>query len=242
MELTYDNIQQEAENFAAQYRKSHDVPPFPNLEQLAKYRELIDTQYPQVVTLIKERLASVESAGGHGFEHLEDVAMRAGFIADDECTVRNIEGVEKEAIVKTVVLVGLLHDIERHLGYGEEHMVEGEKTATRILSQAGISNPLVPIIVRNHDHIDFNPSDDPQLSVVFGSIWDADRFRYGLEREDTFWRMKQQKGVSPEKVIHDYQFLPPLRDAWRTKYGREYGPKYIDFGIAVAKHIEGVFS
>jgi len=239
--FTFNEIQLEAESFAANYRKTYDVPPFPSNDQLQKYKEILNTEYSRVVELVKTRLETVDSEGGHGYEHLEDIATRAGFIAETECDSRGINDGRRKEIINQTVVAGLLHDIERHLGFGEDHTIEGANTATKILSEAGIKSDIVATVVRNHDHIDFNPTNNPELEIVFGSVFDADHFRYGLEREDTFWRMKEKKGKNPQEIIHDYQFLPAYLNAWKTSYGKEVGPKYIEFGLAVSKHIEGAF-
>ena len=54
--------------------------------------------------------------------------------------------------------------------------------------------------------------------------------------------MKEKRDVPPESVIHDYQFLPPYRNSWKTKLGKEIGPGIIDFGLSVAKEVEKRFS
>lgn len=240
--FTYDDIQREAETFAANYRKAHDVPPLPGGNRIQKYQDIIKTNYSRVTGLIKKRLESVDSEGGHGYEHLEDIATRAGFIADKECSFRKISKSQQDLIVNEAILAGLLHDIERHLGFGEGHAIEGEKTAGNILKEVGIESEIVTTVVRNHDDPNYNPANNLTLEIAFGSVFDADHFRYGLEREDTFWRMKEKKGKTAAEVIHDYQFLPGYLHVWKTTYGKEVGPKYIEFGLAIAKHVEEVFS
>ena len=240
MELTYDNIQREAEAFAQHYRKRHHLPALPAAHDVQRYRDLLYSKFGLVVDLIKRRLSQVDSEGGHGFDHLEDVATRAGYIAENECRRLKITG--KSMVIERAVLAGVLHDVERHLGFEDNHMIEGEKTTRRILHQAGFMDDTVATVVRNHDYTDFDPGEDKILSIVFGSVFDADHFRYGLEREDTFWRMKEKRGKSAADVIHDYQWLYLYRNAWRTEYGKSVGPEFIDFGIAIAKHIEEIFS
>lgn len=240
-ELTYDNIQKIAESFALKYRAEHSVPTLPTNE-LEKYSDRLKQKYNQIIQLVQEHTEQFDPEGGHGYEHLEWVSAFAGYIAEKECDSKSIDGERKEQIIDSAILSGILHDIDRHLGFGEDHMIKGEKTAIVILQKCEIDNPLVLTVVRNHDHIDFDSEGNEDLEIIFGSVFDADHFRYGLEREDTFWRMKEKKGKPPEEVIHDYQFLPPYRDAWRTTYGKEAGPKFIDFGMAIAKHIEESFS
>ena len=123
--------------------------------------------------------------------------------------------------------------------------MEGEKTAKLILEGNDLGENMAKTIakvVRHHDDINFDAGGNTELSVAYGCVFDSDKFRFGLERQDIFWRMKKAKGVSVAEVIHDYKFLPPLRNVWHTKYGRKVGPKLIDFGLAVAKYIESTFS
>jgi hypothetical protein len=246
-QLTFDQIQQEAEAFAKKYRSTRDVPPLPSDQELQKYRKMLHAQYDQVVSLVKEHLATVESVGGHGYEHLEDVALRAVLIAEKECTEKNIDGAHQKLIIIATLLAGFLHDIERHLGFGEDHMIEGAKIAVDILQKSNIDRAVTDVVatvVRNHDHMDFRPENNsnPDMEIVYGCVFDADHFRYGLEREDTFWQMKAKRGATPQEVIHDYQFLPAYAHAWKSAYGKKVGPLYIEFGLAIAKHVENVFT
>ena len=239
---TYESIILEASTYALKYRQEHEVPPLPTAEQLHLYQEIINSRYVSVTQSIKEKLLGVKSDGGHGYEHLDDVAKRAAFIANLECNRLEITGQKKQEVINLTVLAGLLHDIERHLGFGRKHQDEGEKTARQILTDCSLLNEKVLSVVLNHDEPDYLPGNDIELQIIYGSLFDADHFRWGLEREDTFWEMKQGRGVTPKQVIHDYAFLPPLRNIWKTQYGQEVGPKYIDFGLAIAQHIEQMFS
>lgn len=235
-DLSYDQIQAAAEEIARSYRQLNEVPKLPNEKTLSKYKEILNNKYLKLANKVKEHISHNEPEGGHGFEHLEYVATMAGYFAETE-------GADNE-VIEMAILAGLFHDSERHLGFGEDHMIAGGKTTRLILRESGIKDGwinIIALVVRNHDLIEFNPGDET-TRIVFESIFDPDHFRYGFEREDTFWRMKEKRGVPPEKVIHDYQFLPPFRNAWKTKLGKEIGPKIIDFGMAIAREIERRFS
>ena len=240
--LTYENIQKEAEAFAAIYRKSHKVPKLPGEKELLKYNKLLCMKYSHLIELVKNHVSHQNTWLAHDFDHLVYISVLSSYVSEKECEFRKITGLNNvNDIIHKAMLSGLLHDIERQRGFGEDHMIEGEQTAIRLLEKVGISVKIITETVRHHDHADFKPTQNI-LQIVYGSVFDADHFRYGLEREDTFWKMKEKIGVSPEDVIHDYKFLPPLRNAWKTHYGKEVGPKLIDFGLAVAKHIEKKFS
>ena len=143
---------------------------------------MLHSEFADVIDLVKQRLSLVESEGGHGFEHLEDVSTRAGYIADTECKFRHVSEELAHQVIRKALLAGILHDIERHRGFGEDHVIEGAKTARVILEKVGQVDETVITVVRNHDDMNYDTGNDLILSLVFGSIWDADHFRYGLER------------------------------------------------------------
>lgn len=230
--LTYEQIEKTAAEIARDYRKNHEVPELPKDEELTKYRDIIDGKFSEIAEKIEKQILLHETWAGHGYEHLRYVAILAAWLAEKE-------GGESE-VVEMVMLAGLFHDIDRYLGFGENHMTEGEKTTRQMLESVNIEEKYKEIVcevVRNHDHLDYK-SANQMVNLVYGAVYDADHFRWGLEREDTFWTMKEKKGVLPEEVIHDYKFLPPLRNAWKTKYGKEVGPKLIDFGMTIAVGVE----
>lgn len=242
MQITYDDIQKEAVKFALEYRKDHNLPSLPSKTELEKFKLILDAKYSKVIKLIRGHLKYKDSWVGHDYEHLEFVSSLAGFISEKECIEKNISKIQSKQVLETTLLSGLFHDIDRDLGIGEAHMIEGERTTKRLLMEAGVKNQLVSVVVRNHDNFDFKPGNNDELAMSYGSVFDADHFRWGLEREDTFWEMKKMKGKPVEDVIHDYQFLYPLRDAWKTNYGKMVGPLFIDFGLAIARHVEDKFS
>lgn len=242
MELTYNNIQAEVKKFASSYRKTHSVPQLPSEKELKPIADIYFSKFSYVVELVEQHMSGIESTITHGMKHLKHVALLGTYIVGKECRIHNIPKKDKEAILDTTFISGFLHDIDRHLGFGEIHMIEGEKTTKIILQKAGIVSEKVPLIVKNHDRYDFNPGEDIVLSLAFSSVFDADHFMYGWEREDIFWQRGKIKGTAEEEIIHDYKFLYPLKNAWKTRYGKKVGPKLIDFGLAIAKHIEKTFS
>ncbi len=241
MKITYRNIKSEASRFANIYRKSHEVPELPRAEDLKVYKDKYFTKFDKLINLINEHLEDIESQITHGFGHLEYVSLLASYIANVECKRKKVPVNLSDSIVESAFLGGVLHDIDRHLGFGEIHMIVGEKTAKEFLNLLGVKNKNVLEIVRNHDINNYKVSAKSN-DVAFGSVFDADHFMYGWEREDIFWKRGEQKNIPESEIIHDYQFLYPVRNAWRTSYGKKVGPQLIDFGLSIAKHIEIQFS
>ncbi|MBU0708890.1 hypothetical protein KJ596_04040, partial [Patescibacteria group bacterium] len=232
-DFTYKDIRKVVRLFSAQYRTNHNVPSLPGDQELREFRERLYQKFPNVISLVKKHLRKTSPQEGRGFDHLEEIAVMAGHLAEQECAFRKIDSPENMRIIDQAILAGLLHDLDRHLGFGEVHMIEGEKSARRILEKEDLVNETVLTVVRNHDHLGFDPNNDRLLEIIFAAVFDADHFRYGTERKSEYWEMREKKGIPPEEVIHDYQFVPPLRDAWRTNYGKRVGPPWIDFAIAI---------
>ncbi len=262
--MTYKEISKAAKDFAQKYRKKVDIPPIPGGEKLRKYKNILFEKYESVAKDVYEYIQEIKESGDTStvernfkpeknglipgitedsfcYEHMEWVALLAAYLVDHEEDIR-----DKDEVLDVVLLTGLLHDIDRHLGWDEAHAIEGAKTAKKILEDNNINQEYIDVVckaVRYHDDPEFEPSRDEELLFfAYGAIFDADKFRFGLEREDTFWDMKNNKGVTSEEVIHDYKFLFPLVGAWNTTLGKKLGKIYLDFGIAIAKHIEEKFS
>lgn len=242
--LTYDLIQKEAERIGNNYRKKYSIPNLPTEPELRKYRKIIYKKFAILSKEIKKQVEKNTTWKQHGFEHLEEIALLSGYLAWEEYKYKKIIGFNLEETIDIAILSGLFHDIDRYLGFGEIHMIEGEKSTRKILNKYKEFTKYIDITaktVRNHDVVDFK-NDDKNLEFFQGIVFDADHFRYGLERDTTFWRMKEALGIKPEEVIHDYKFLPPLLCAWKTKWGKTNGSKFIKLGLKIAEEIEKKFS
>lgn len=96
-----------------------------------------------------------------------------------------------------------------------------------------------------HDKFKVSPRDNPRFDIPFFSVFAVDHLNWGREWEEIHWKSRKKQGIPPGKAIHDYQFMLPLRDSpnlKQTKWGQEVALPYIDFGVAIAKHIEKAFS
>jgi hypothetical protein len=240
MVLTYKQIYKAVNEFSKAYQKNHIVFEPPSKIELIPYENLLNRNYSGVVKLVKKYLRDKDSPVTHGFPHLLNISLLSGLVAENEIKLRNLVNL-KEEIMETTLLGGLLHDIDRDLGYGEEHAIKGEKTAEEMLKSAGIKNTSVPLLVRHHDDLKYF-TNNPILLLATDSVFDADHFWYGWEREKLFWERGEKKGTPFEEIIHDYKFLPKYKNTWRTGYGRKVGPNLIDYGLAIAMHIEDKFS
>ncbi|NIO44139.1 MAG: hypothetical protein GTN36_01095 [Candidatus Aenigmarchaeota archaeon] len=238
-ELAYEDIITEAKKHA-QLLKSR-LPNLPSYEELSPFDSIIVKDYAVLNAMVQEHVSKKDTEPGHGHEHLRWVAPRGGYFADLECNARNIEGEVKQRLIKRTIAVGLLHDVERYRGFKKEHAIEGSKVAKEILARCSIEDEYIPQIIMRHDEIDLFSIGDVEFDVPFQSNFDADHILWGLEREESFWRAKEKHNIPPEEAIHDYQYLSSLRNSFKTQHGKKIGPKFVDFGIAISKHIERTF-
>lgn len=243
-DLTYPQIKIEVEKFRKQYINNNSLPGLPTEKELTPFYEFIKRDFNPLSYEIKKHFNTVGADKNNGFDHAIWVAVRAAYIANKECRKKGLKQKTTRTIIKRSILAGLLHDIDRHLGFGKEHMIQGEKTARKILSEYNLNNEDKEDVVktiRYHDDVNYDPEGFDEFKIVFGSVFDADHLRYGLEREGDFWDKEQRRGTKPTEVIHDYKWLYSLKGAWKTEYGKNVGKKLIDYAIAISEHIEMTF-
>lgn len=238
--VNYQEIKKEAKIFAEKTEK--ELPKLPNNKSLEKYMLIIESELSELVEQIKKHLGKKSYDVGHGFEHLYNVAVLAAYIAELECKEKQLSKDTTKRLIRRTIIAGLLHDIERYRGFRKNHAIEGSKIAKLILKKCNIKDDYVPDIILHHDEKEFAVLNNIEFDIPFGSVFDADHFNYGLERKESFWIMKEKGGMPPEDVIHDYKFLYEYRNALKTSFGKKAGPRFIDFGIKIAKHIEQKFS
>lgn len=240
-DLTYSQIKEEVNTFCEAYKKDHVLPAFPTNEELVPYQEIIDTSFQPLVADIKQHFNDVGADANNALDHALWVALRAGFITNDECQTRGLDSNKTQSLVRKSLLAGLLHDIERHVGI-EDHMEKGAEVARELLEKYDLFDEDITEAIRYHDYPEYTPEGNEEYKILYGALFDADHLRWGTERENDFWDMKERKGMKPEEVIHDYQWLYPLRNAWKTEYGKRVCKEYVEYAIAIAEHIEKIYS
>ncbi len=241
MQLTFENIQKTAEKIAQEYRKKHKVPELPSIKQLAPYHKIINTEFKELSEEIKRYVSQFEQEGYHGYEHLENIAALAGFIAEDECIFRKLPQNKTREIVNNAILAGLMHDIERHQG-GPVHMSEGANTAEILLKKYNLFDENIVLAISIHEKLEYKIENNNELEVIYGAIYDADHFMYGYERETTFWYKEKQKGATPKEAIKAYDWLYAYENSWKTRYGKNIGPELIRFGLWISEGVGKCFT
>lgn len=250
--ITYEKIMSLAKAKADQLRSG--LPVLPTDEELEPFSRMMWVRDKDLISAVKRHIDVAgfrDNAPNRGFEqHLEWVAVRAAFVAAQECSLRGIfdPGLRNEIIQRTWRL-GLLHDIEGRLGWQPMHFQEGARVARRILSELDIVDEdsyLVEQILL-HDDLVVEPHDDPRFDVPLYAVFAVDHMLWGKEWEEDRWKNSEAKGVPPLDAVNDEQLICKmqiLRDGpnlQQTQWGRKVALEYIKFGLEIAREVQKNF-
>jgi hypothetical protein len=240
MDAIYLEIREIARKLVARYPQPDFYTVYPTeIEASQRFYQSDDL----IVRLRRNMAKSLDNDFGHGMDHVEKVAIDAGALAIIES---RLAGHAESLVWRNLLLAqcaGLLHDIRRKEKF---HAEKGAQTARRILS----NYPLVPeetthvcLAIRNHEA--FARSDHlptPQARIISDCLYDADKFRWGPDNfAHTIWDMVSFANPSLEVFVDHYPkgmaLLKKIRDSFRSRTGRRYGPQFIDMGIAIGEEL-----
>jgi len=192
-------------------------------------------------TLVRECLNLVrdrEDSIGHGIVHVRKVAIDAGAIS----LVEN-SSVHKRSEVRRIVLLahvaGVLHDIQRP---EKDHARLSADEAGRLLTRFDLSEwefTAITGAIGNHEAFQPpEPLEDPLAQFLSDALYDADKFRWGPDNfTNMIWDMVEYRKAPLDAVLKRFlkgmEGIERIRDTFRTKTGKTYGPDFIDRGIEI---------
>lgn len=195
--------------------------------------------------LIAEGLRIVAERGaclGHGLVHVEKVAVDSGALI----LIEQGGKVPDDRIRRLVLLAhlaGILHDIRRT---EKEHAMRGAEEAERLLRVfplLGDERVSVTEAIRNHEAFRTCPAaTGPAAQMISDALYDADKFRWGPDNfTETLWAMLASRDIPLQTLLPRFlagvEGIRKIRDSFRTPAGREYGPDFIDRGLAIGERI-----
>ena len=198
---------------------------------------------PELLQLRRHLAGELEDDFGHGLDHAVRVALDAGTLMLVECSDATASTAAVQRRVVVVQSAGLLHDIRRK---HPEHSVHGAAVAGRLLSGYSFSLEEVEdicIAIRCHEAFTENePCDSPGGMMVSDCLYDADKFRWGPDNfSDTLWDMLHFTNPEFADFVSRYpsgmQRLESIKDSFRTRTGRKYGPQFIEFGLSIGNEL-----
>jgi hypothetical protein len=195
--------------------------------------------------MIAEGLRIVAERGaclGHGIAHVEKVAIDSGaLILIEEGSMAPDSRIRR--LVLLAHLAGIFHDIRRT---EKEHATRGAEEAERLLTAFSLRiDECVSIAgaIRNHEA--FRPclvTAGPAAQLLSDVLYDADKFRWGPDNyTETLWSMVAPSSIPMQALLPRFlsglEGIRKIRDSFRTPTGREYGPDFIDRGLAIGERL-----
>jgi len=178
---------------------------------------------------------------GHGLQHADKVSLEAGALVLIEGRDHPWSQATIHRLVLLVQSAGLLHDIRRKK---KDHAVKGARFAPQLLTTLPFNAQEVAQIclaIQNHEAFkETVDADSPQTKLISDCLYDADKFRWGPDNfTDTLWEMVSFLNPSLEQFLAHYpkgmQGLEKIKPTFRTPTGKQYGPQFIDIGIAIGE-------
>lgn len=179
----------------------------------------------------------------HGILHCEKVAREAGALLLVERQARGLKDTDRDALLLSVQIAGLFHDIRRSEA---DHPVAGSREAKRILRHFDLSAQYKQYIVaaiRNHEAFKqvLQSADEP-ARLVSDCLYDADKFRWGPDNfTQTLWLITEAFQIPLRRLYGEFEEklegISRISETFRTDTGRKYGPEFIDLGLKIGKEI-----
>jgi len=245
MEIIYARFRKRARQIVSRY-------PSPDFYQDYSFANETSRQYfetnsftAEIRKVVEEHL---EENFGHGLEHSIKVAIDAGALMIIENKLAQQPDNRIHRRVAVVQCAGLLHDIKRRQ---ENHAVKGSEHARKVLEPYPLDPGEVDDIcraIRNHEA--FKPTekaDTLEGALVSDCLYDADKFRWGPDNfTDTVWAMVSYYNIPVVEFMDLYpggmEKLVKIKDTFRTRTGKKYGPQFIDLGVAIGKELFNVIN
>lgn len=183
---------------------------------------------------------------GHGLGHAKKVALDAGAIAAVEGAAADLSDRQTDHLILLAHCAGLLHDIRRRQ---RQHAARGAEAAREKLTRDHLlddeSIACIAFAIRNHEAFtDSQPPKSVEHDIISGSLYDADKFRWGPDNfTHTVWKMiaAAPAPLSPSRFIRLYpdalEYIAAIKNTFRTTVGKQYGPQFIDTGLDIGREL-----
>ena len=133
----------------------------------------------------------------------------------------------------------------------KDHAVKGAEFTQKLLRDFPMSSQEVTDVcraIKNHEAFKQDMEiDSPEGKLISDCLYDADKFRWGPDNfTDTLWEMVSYLNPPLETFLAHYprgmQGLERIKQTFRSRTGRQYGPRFIDIGLAIgAKSCTGSY-
>jgi hypothetical protein len=243
MDLIYQDLKRRTREIASQY----PLPDFyRHFSQEVEYAASFLGNNRLLSFLRKALSGQLCENLGHGFEHATKVAMDAGTLAIVEGRSAGYARTAIDRLILQAQAAGLLHDICR---IDDNHAQKGADKAREHLAGLPLTDSEVNCICRaiyNHEAFKKTlPFPTRAGRLVSDCLYDADKFRWGSDNFSfTLWDMLAYSKVPVPRFVGRYadglKTLLKIRETFRTRTGKRYGPQFIDTGLAIGRELQRV--
>lgn len=240
MKKIFQQLQREAIRIARKYPAPDFYRDF-QAEVSRSYRSFVsDAETNRIHDYMRQ---TIENDYGHGMDHAIKVALDAGVLILVEGERAGYGDEDLGHLLRLAHCAGLLHDICRK---EKKHAQAGAVEAEKVLYEHGFSERDTAAICRaiaNHQAFGDNlGSGTKEGDLLSDCLYDADKFRWGPENfTQTVWSMVSYMDVSVDIFMKHYPrgmaFLRKIRETFRTTTGKQYGPQFIDIGVAIGNDL-----
>ncbi|MFH1626455.1 MAG: hypothetical protein ABID54_15050 [Pseudomonadota bacterium] len=180
---------------------------------------------------------------GHGIEHAEKVTIDVGALIFIEGERLSLELDRIKEVVVIAQVSGLLHDIQRKERNHAQASAREAEIRLRDFSFKAEEKEIIIQAISNHEAfvVPENMS-SPVGQMVSDSLYDADKFRWGIDNfTETLWYMADFRQTPLELIVENFPKglvgIRRIKDTFRTTTGKTYGPEFIDLGLEIGEEM-----
>jgi len=235
----YPVLKAKASNVARQI----GPPSFYRAHKKELEKSLLSFSESEVLVKCRSYLDESKMHPAHGIRHGEMVAIEAGAILQIESSAGDRDQGRTEELMLCAQIAGLFHDIKRS---EEDHTTKGEIEAGKILEDFDLDERYkryITAAIRNHEAFrEVLSSEDEEAKLISDSLYDADKFRWGPDNfTTTLWLIMECSGTPAEALYRNFlkkmKGVRRIKETFRTKTGKRFGPEFIDLGIEIGNEI-----
>jgi len=214
--------------------------------QAYEYSSRLFKADPEIRKLCRFVSENLDDDFGHGLQHAIKVTIDAGALMNIEGQAAGYSESMLERRTQIVQSAGLLHDTKRKK---KDHSKRGADYARAVLENYSLSYDEIEDVCRaiqNHEAFKSNVTIDTAEGVLISDcLYDADKFRWGPDNfTDTLWDMVSFLNPPLSKFMARYpqgmESLEKIKTTFRTETGKQYGPQFLDLGLAIGQKIHDV--
>jgi hypothetical protein len=239
--MEYDKIRIQARKIASLFPEPDFYKVFSMEDEIS--RNIFNTN-PVVNELRLIVVSEIENDFGHGMDHVTKVSIDAGtLICIESDKAGHSDDVKKRLIILSQC-AGLLHDIKRK---HKDHAVKSAGFARKVLKDYDFfkENDIMEISLAIENHEAFKTivkSNAPEGKLISDCLYDADKFRWGPDNfTHTVWDMLAFSKTPIHVFLKGYkngiEGLAKIKQTFRSKTGKKYGPQFIDIGLDIGREL-----